>query len=178
MATKSSVRHRPESRIALVVILAALLGGATAGCAAAEEQRGGPSVSPTSLPPAPRLARGTALPSYPLSDRIPPPSPGEWSLPLPPSAETSRPGTDQDALPWTPDPPAASGGASSTVGGSGGSGGAGGAVTDSGGKRAVADREGAQRPEGYQLSLIYSGLLGMTISAIGIAMIGRRRQLW
>jgi hypothetical protein len=35
-----------------------------------------------------------------------------------------------------------------------------------------------RHPDGYQRSLIYSGLLGLTIATIGLSMVGRRRRLW
>lgn len=177
MATKSSVRHRPESRIVLVVVLVALLGGGTAGCAANADRHADLSVLPTSVPAAPQLppasepARGTAWPSYPLSDQIPSPPPDGWSLPVPPSAEITGPAPDHDVQTWTPGP-SASGGPTAAGGG------AGGPVTGPSGDSTAADRGGNRRPEGYQRSLVYSGLLGLTIAAIGIGMIGRRRQLW
>ena len=35
-----------------------------------------------------------------------------------------------------------------------------------------------RRPDGYQRSLVYSGLLGLAIAVIGLTMVGRRRRLW
>lgn len=169
MATKSDVRHRPESRIALASVLCALLGGA-AGCAGHAGERAAPTAPPPSVSV---TGPDDTWPSYPVPDPLRSPAPDGWALPAPPTAGPTRAPAPHDLAPMDPVPPA--GGPTSTMGGAGG---VDGLVTPPSPGTAAPDRANGRRPEGYQRSLVYSGLLGLAIALIGIGMIGRRRQLW
>lgn len=35
-----------------------------------------------------------------------------------------------------------------------------------------------RHPEGYQRSLLFSGVLGLTIALVGVTMVSRRRRMW
>jgi hypothetical protein len=45
-------------------------------------------------------------------------------------------------------------------------------------EQAAPPRTADELPPGYRRSLAYSGLFGLVISVVGLAMIGRRRRLW
>ena len=65
-------------------------------------------------------------------------------------------------------------------GAAGGPGATAGPGTPSAGSReqAAPPRTADELPPGYRRSLAYSGLFGLVISVVGLAMIGRRRRLW
>ncbi|WP_329105673.1 hypothetical protein OG792_33280 [Micromonospora sp. NBC_01699] len=154
----------------LLPVLVVLLGGTAAGCGNDDSRSTGPAALTSPAPQERPADTNTVWPSYPLPDQLRSPTPDGWPTPLPP---TRLPGgsTPPEVVapippPVDPTPPA------------GGVGGSDSLATRSSAHATGPDRAMDQRPTGYQRSLVYSGLLGLLIAAIGLTMVGRRRRLW
>ncbi|WP_326561937.1 hypothetical protein [Micromonospora sp. NBC_01796] len=171
MATKSGARFHPTLPVVLVPVLAMLLGGMAAGCGHAVYRSVGPAALPAPPPPWHTPDTGSAWPSYPLPDQVRPSAPDGWPAPLPPTSVPERSIVPPDMVPPIPSPiePTAS---------AGGSGGSAPYATRSGPHTTGPGQATDRLPDGYQRSLLYSGLLGLIIAAIGLTMVGRRRRLW
>jgi hypothetical protein len=173
MATKSGAQHRLTSRTVLVLVLSALVGGVAAGGTGIAHRATGPAA-----PTATSLANSTVTPSTPLPsdllpDQIRSPSPDGRSTFEPPTpAQTGSPGPASPA-PVEPIRPATEPAASP-----GGMGGSDPLATQPNAKTTAPTQATGRRPESYQRSLVYSGLLGLAIAAIGLSMVARRRRLW
>ncbi|MEV4627506.1 hypothetical protein AB0J90_14570 [Micromonospora sp. NPDC049523] len=155
----------------LVPVLAMLLGGMAAGCGSAVTRSLGPAALPAPAPHGQTADTGTAWPSYPWPDPLRSPTPHAWPAPLPPTAVPDRSTVPPDVVVPVPSPV----GPTTPAGGAGGSAPF---ATRSSAHTTGPGQATDRLPDGYQRSLLYSGLLGLAIAAIGLTIVGRRRRLW